>query len=287
VLHESREEEEEEEEEEETKTEEGEEKPAKPRTKADGRGAPSPEPSGGEATRGDADAKGEQAAHVAFGTTDTGLAALAVPDILWEYLDDATRQKVPVEILKAAYEARTEYARRIAWRFASDFELLGIIKEDNRPTIAESLIKIRAGLDERQIERAAQDVEVQKKVVVLLDEFHQQAQKWTRLAEFGVWLLIACLAFTMAMTGWLISIAADKQISGWSLPAAIFALALFAASPAVLLLRERPLKGMDEWMPGAEPSKSSHGDAAGKGTRDRPPPRSSRNPSKESSTAVR
>jgi len=62
VLHESREEEEEEEEE--TKTEEGEEKPAKPRTKADGRGAPSPEPSGGEATRGDPDAKGEQAAHV-------------------------------------------------------------------------------------------------------------------------------------------------------------------------------------------------------------------------------
>jgi hypothetical protein len=48
------------------------------------------------------------------------------------------------------------------------------------------------------------------------------------------------------MTAWLIAIAADKQISGWSLPLAIFALAVFAASPTVLLLRERPLKGIDE-----------------------------------------
>jgi hypothetical protein len=65
--------------------------------------------------------------------------------------------------------------------------------------------------------------------------------------------------FAAEMTAWLIAIAADKQITGWSLPAAIFALAVFAASPTVLLLRERPLRGIDEWMPNAKGSET--GDA--------------------------
>jgi hypothetical protein len=208
------------------------------------------------AVPGVADQKAARQPQVARPAADIGLAALSASDALWDYLDEPGRKQLARDVLREVYAARRVYARQFAWGFASEFELLQTVDENDRGKLAESIIKMRAGLTDSQIQRAQQDVEAQKKVVSLLDEFHQQARKWTRLAEIGVWLLVGTNVFAAAMTGWLISVAADKDISGWSLPAAIFALALFAVSPAVLLLRERPLKGIDEWMPSASDSKT-------------------------------
>jgi hypothetical protein len=78
--------------------------------------------------------------------------------------------------------------------------------------------------------------------------------------ELGSRFLIATVLFGIAVTGVLVWMASDDKISEWAIPAVIFALALFAISPAVLLLRERPLKGLDEagW-PGTQPPAPSQG----------------------------
>jgi len=67
---------------------------------------------------------------------------------------------------------------------------------------------------------------------------------------------MAAVAYT------LLKLMPDGKISDAAAPIIIFVLALFAISPAVLLLRERPLEGLDKWSPGgpAAPKKEEGGD---------------------------
>jgi hypothetical protein len=140
---------------------------------------------------------------------------------------------------------------------------------EERNALARDLLHSRLALRKHEAARAAQEVELARagvkaanlhttmtqernaEALKLVAERRKQVQKWTQLALPGLIALAVTTVFGMAATAWLILLAGRGKISSWSLPAAIFVLALFAASPAVLLLRERPLKGIDEWKPGA------------------------------------
>jgi hypothetical protein len=135
----------------------------------------------------------------------------------------------------------------------------------HEPALLERVLSARLEYAETVRALLLQDVELgrqavarEQEAVELLRVFRGQASKWTALATWGVGLLLVTVSFGIAMTTWLVLLAGERKISVWALPTAIFVLALFAISPAVLLIRERPLKGLDEWMPG--------GKAASKGT---------------------
>jgi hypothetical protein len=119
-------------------------------------------------------------------------------------------------------------------------------------------------LRQQAVDMAAQNVELRKKVVEqqdvvadILKEILAHMKRWRGLADWGQRILIAELVVSLGFMIWLFILAGqENKISDWALPAAIFALAIFAISPAVLLLLERPLKGLDEagWPGGAAPA---------------------------------
>jgi hypothetical protein len=98
---------------------------------------------------------------------------------------------------------------------------------------------------------------VQAERLELAKELRKQITKWTTIADAGIGVLIAGIIVSVLAIGGVLYMTASGTVSEWVLPAAIFTLALFAVSPAVLLLRERPLEGIDKWMPGGKASSDS------------------------------
>jgi hypothetical protein len=204
-----------------------------------------------------------------------GLEALGVPSELWGFLSADAQKALSEIIIRDLYRERAAYARTVRWTFAPDAELLSAGPDETRNELAAKILKTRSGLADHQVNLANEEVELRKQAVALavqdvelrrqsveaqkvvidmLREFVAQIRKWTWLANWGLYFLIATVLFGIAVTVALVWMAWDEKISEWAIPAAIFALALFAISPAVLLLRERPLKGLDEagW-PGTQP----------------------------------
>jgi hypothetical protein len=200
---------------------------------------------------------------------DEGLAAIGIPSKLWEKnFSDDPRKKLST-ILDDLLEARATYARSTEWVFAPERQLLDEVVGSLRPTVARRMLETREGLTEHQVAGAWQDVELKRKAVdqqqAAIDIFvtaNAQMKKWTWLADWGVAILYLSVGFAIAMTVWLMILVGNKTVSAWTLPAAVFAFALFAAAPAVLLLRERPLKGIDNWMPGGGSAKKASKESA-------------------------
>ncbi|HMS74527.1 hypothetical protein [Gordonia sp. (in: high G+C Gram-positive bacteria)] len=86
-------------------------------------------------------------------------------------------------------------------------------------------------------------------VALMAEKLVEQAEAWKKLAFFAAGLSVALLVFS----GFVIRDVAGKvQASasvGYQLIGVIFALTVFVASPGVLFLLGRPLKGVDEWTP--------------------------------------
>ena len=153
------------------------------------------------------------------------------------------------------------------WTFASEAELLGLAPDADRSNLAVDLLKVRAGIAQHQlaaahkdrdlqqqaVEYAEQDVESRKKVVEqqdtvadILRELLAHMKRWRELSVWGLRILGVELVLSLGFLIWLFILAGADKISDWAFPTAIFALALFVISPVVLLILERPLKGVDE-----------------------------------------
>jgi hypothetical protein len=86
--------------------------------------------------------------------------------------------------------------------------------------------------------------------VKLAGESLKHMKKWRSIAKIGLLVLGFTTAFSMVAVGYvLLYLAPNDDVSDAVIPIIIFVLALFAISPAVLLLRERPLEGLDKWSP--------------------------------------
>jgi hypothetical protein len=218
-------------------------------------------------------------------TIEAGLKAIDVPPGFWAALSPEAQREFAESALNAMYRDRSSHARNIRWTFSQDAELLSYAPDDaSRSELAVAILKTRTGLAEHQLDSAAQDValkaksvdyaeqgvelrrkavEQQDAVAKMLTEFLAHLKRWRDLSIVGVVLLIVTLLFSMAIIVWLVILTKDDKLSDWGLPTAIFALALFVISPAVLLLRERPLKGLDEagW-PGTAPAKADEPQAS-------------------------
>jgi hypothetical protein len=213
---------------------------------------------------------------------DAGLKAIDIPPELWKSLPSPEKKELSRKFLEDLHEERSAYGRSARWTFASEAELLGLAPNaDDRSGLAVDVLKVRAGIAPHQLAAAEQEVRLQEKsvdhadqgvayaeqsvalaeqgvalrekqveqqgvVTDILRELLAHSTRWRALSVWGVIFLAVALAYSMVLMVWLIGLTRDNKFEDWALPAAIFALALFVISPAVLLLRERPLKGLDE-----------------------------------------
>jgi hypothetical protein len=196
-----------------------------------------------------------------------GLQAFVVSDEMWEGLEKSKREELSATVLEDLYKERSQYGQTVRWTFAPDAELVRLIDDGQRSALATKILQTRAGVAGHQVDLAnvdvslrkqavalavqdvevrKQNVETQKKANELLSEVLTHLKRWGTLSWFGLVFLIVGVLFGMGVTVALVAMAWQGDISEWAIPAGIFALALFASAPAVLLLRERPLKGLDE-----------------------------------------
>jgi hypothetical protein len=253
--------------------------------------APAP-PSAGTATAGGGSANGKDPSQPSRATgTATGHEAIiaAAEDVLgdptglWRHVEEEKRGELAAEQIPKLYADRAELARRSEWALAPELALLDLADPDERPRLACDMLKVRANLtaaDARvrvsHAELEATRVELEAKRVALegrrvelagegvktAEEMRRHMEKWRSLAGWAPWFLATTTVFGMyAIYRILFELMPNDKISDTAAPIAIFALAVFAISPAVLLLLERPLKGIDDWVPGggAKPEGEAEG----------------------------
>src|SRR5919197_5598837 len=181
-----------------------------------------------------------------------GLRALEVPRRLWEHIESDDLKAFAKETSAALYAARIAYASRVGWILAPELELLADLeRRKNEPESLEKfrtrqLLSARINLIAEEAESARQDVELKKELVRqqhvvgdILDEYRMHAYTWRTFAGVGKWFLISLTAFVTLVTGFLAFLLYDGKLAAWAFPAAVFVLAVFAISPAVLLIIER------------------------------------------------
>jgi hypothetical protein len=197
--------------------------------------------------------------------------ALADPAIVWDKIKADKQGKIAEELIEGVYAERGKLAASGEWAVSPELSLLRLVDDDRRKDLAEELLRVRgeitgpdadvrkahAALEQRQADLAAKDIELADSRVALAGvgvdlarEALEQMRKWRSIADVGLWVLGATTAFSMLATAYiLLKLMPDDQVSDVAAPIMIFVLALFAISPAVLLLRERPLEGIDKWSP--------------------------------------
>lgn len=181
-----------------------------------------------------------------------GLDALDVPQWLWKRLPADSDDALVRQTLRGVYEQRARHAERIQWQLAPELALLDELDPAKRKLLAEDLLKARAGIAPHQLAIEKQRADLLREAVELTDEMTDQLTKWRQIADWGVGILCVTVAVSVIGLFIVLSKLGDSGFDEWSAVAIIFALALFAVSPAVLLLRERPLQGIDQFMPGGK-----------------------------------
>jgi cell division septation protein DedD len=215
-------------------------------------------------------------------TISASLSAFADPDKVWRWAGAGERGEVARELLPKLYEARSAAAARAGWLVAPEMVLLDGCAEEKRPALAEELLRTRGKLTEEDTEMrkarsslaagkvdmakqdvalAVQRVKLAEEGVKLAGELYEHMRKWRAIANWGIGILCATTIFSMLGVAYvLLKLMPDDKVSDVAAPIIVFVLALFAISPAVLLLRERPLGGLDQWSPGGAGADGDAGD---------------------------
>ncbi len=212
---------------------------------------------------------------------EKGLPALDLPEPLWGYLDLKKRGELAMDTARA----RLAYANRASWDVAPELELLDLVDRplgDPKRTVkqnkASELLEERIRLAKAETDLSREDVFLKQERVkqqaiatVMLAEALKQSVAWRDLAKTGKRVLLALTVFAAVIVALLTHLLfrTTNSLDPWAYSVAVFALAVFALSPAALLIIERPLKGIDEWTPegksdaGQQAQSQASGAAAG------------------------
>lgn len=190
------------------------------------------------------------------------------PKTLWAVLEDDERHELAEAELKDAASDRRQLLARSAWATAPEMVLLDELPEQ-RAKLAGRILEARTGIDQHSVARRkaeADNLAAQAKVTAnsaeVVIQVVAQMRKWHDLADSGLSFLKWSTVFSMLGIAYvLLFLIHGGKVDAAEGPVLIFLLALFAVSPAVLLLRERPLEGIDKF----SPSGTSGGDEGGDG----------------------
>lgn len=209
---------------------------------------------------------------------DVLTAALGTPvdaKQVWKDVGDG-RREIARSLIEDTAKARIALLEKSAWATAPEMVLLGELGDPVRPELARKILEIRTQSTQADDTRRTAEAElVEQRVAlakVLEDTFKEantQMRTWTKLAGLAKAMLVAATIFAAAGIAAAIVLAARGELGEVETPIIIFSLAVFAISPAVLLLRERPLEGLDKWTPsglvGGESKDEGEGDGSGSG----------------------
>jgi len=190
---------------------------------------------------------------------------------LWSSLDSSERAALAKTYVEQLVASHGMHDRAQAYKTAAEVVLLDALDSDtddaDKAKVRElrlQTLRVRSGIPDpadQQIERAQTRVETQ-----LLQEVVEGMKKWRALANWAPWFLLGTVVFSAAMAAFAMWATYKGKIDGLELAGIVFVLALFAISPVVLLLLERPLSGLDQWSPGG--GGGGDGDGGGDGNKD-------------------
>jgi hypothetical protein len=116
-----------------------------------------------------------------------------------------------------------------------------------------ALAAVQVEIERERIALERQRAALMEEVVGYADERVKHMKRWREISEFGPKVLIASLVGAAAAIIYMLLILVPRDhISGEVAALVIFTLAVFITAPATLLLRERPLSGIDQFMPGGK-----------------------------------
>jgi hypothetical protein len=172
------------------------------------------------------------------------------------------QEELAASLIKGSADARIELLKKSAWAAAPEMVLLEALGPADRARLSKKILEVRTGVTDKDDERRAAEVGLAaertataKVAREMLEEAKEQMKVWKDLASLGRTLLMVAGGFSAVAIVGVLVLAGFGKLGEVATPATIFALAVFAISPAVLLLRERPLEGLDKWTPDG-PTKS-------------------------------
>jgi hypothetical protein len=223
-------------------------------------------------------------------------AALGDASGLWIHVSEDDRSKLAERVIPRLYEDRSSYVAASRWAVAPELVLFDLLTDDTyRGRIAEAALRVRTGvtdtddkrraaeaaraslennlvsarvqLVQKDVELAGQRVALAEKGIDMAGELFAHMKKWRAIANWGLAVLLVTTLFSLWAVSYVLrTLLPAEPISDVAAPVMVFVLTLFAISPAVLLLRERPLKGLDQWMPGGKADDGKDGGSTSSGT---------------------
>lgn len=191
-----------------------------------------------------------------------------IPAYLWESLRGDSRSETALTILGQFDPAKASLGDSFA-----DSALFAQLNDDKRSQLAERILEKQHGLDQSQLRAdslvgdfQAERVNLMKQAVAAATETNEHLKTWKHLAHSVIPLLALSTIAAFIFIWNLFPLVASERMSGWEMAVVIFVLALVAVSPATLLLVGRPLKGLDEWGPGAQEKKAEEAPSKDDGT---------------------
>lgn len=171
-------------------------------------------------------------------------------------LDEESRAACASQYVAQLVEARSIYKEEIAWMLSPEAFLFQHLGPNEKSAIAREILRKRSDVSDMDRER----VRLLRQVVDIVAQMKSQMAFWEKLALLAPKMLIATSVFSALAVGTLFALMFLGRANPLEASVVIFALALFAASPAVLLLNERPLEGIDKWMPASGKTESKTSD---------------------------
>jgi hypothetical protein len=193
-------------------------------------------------------------------------------DRAWKAIDQLVAQRIHSSVASSGSSSR-EHA------------LLLMVDERSRKNMAYRLLGMRLGALEAEVRARDEDVALERtlrpakgrfeaarssaaeSVAAMAEETLEHMKRWRELSRWAPWLLLITLTFSAVMVAVVMNGAIDNKIDDLAAALLVFILAVFAISPAVLLLIERPLEGLDQWRPAGGPDPGAGAEKSADGTK--------------------
>lgn len=186
-----------------------------------------------------------------------GLAVVLPADLLACATTDGPLRATATKALEELVEDQQAIRRSLWWASSPEHALFESLDKKAQADLALRWLEASAGISEdarRAASSAALEsalrVERYREFTGLVRGLRKDRDVWRRLAPVAVGLLVAALVVGFLFSWIVLGKIGEPGLNGWEAALLIFVFALVAVSPAVLLLLERPLAGIDAWSPG-------------------------------------
>ena len=177
----------------------------------------------------------------------------------WEALDKTKQVTFAERYFQQAFASRTQESDITAWTLAPEMWLLNDIKDPAaRDALRSEIVRFKlkthsteAAFDAVALQAAHKRIELVDVSIATSNELLAQMKRWRTLSQIVPVLLAGSIIIAVLFLLYAFNLVDNGKLTGAGLALIIFVLALFAISPAVLLLLERPLKGLDSFSPGS------------------------------------